>query len=352
MKNEQPKRYEGIATEATPFVAFWMLRILAAEEPGKSGTDAILETLLALYSLRLSDTEKTSIESGEELPLGRIIFASTNPRKHRGVERLRAELNSIFGQAKLTDIVPVRVPGDEPDHDQAEEVARHKVETLLEELTSNREHSALYPELNHRSVIFSSDVVAKIVNSNGEAEHLLNLSRVTDAGDLVHVGEFIEQLKRRYATGPFTLQYDIANAATMVQKTKHDSGEEQIAVSEHIRTEAVRVSISFRQIPEVLIQKHFDGVTREYASGQELREANIDPGINVGLPMFDEASDFLEYIESVKLESLSKPGDTSWFEPYEVTISELTPDQQAQLFNSLMVWITHGIGPTAPMLLQ
>lgn len=352
MNHEHTIINEGISAEVSPFFAFWLLRELALEDESDLKATDILVRLLALYALSLSDEAELSIEDGEDLPLGKIVFASTNLRKLKGGQLLIDRLNSIFKNAQLTSIMTVRVPGEEPLEDKAGDVATHKVKTLLEQMEQTPEESGLYPELNHRSVVFSSDVVARIINGSGNVEHLLNLSRITDAGELVHVRSFIQELNQRYTEGPFTLQYDIANAATMIQRSETEGGGETITVSPHIHTEAVRVSVSFRTLPPQLIEQHFARVQTEYATGDDLRAADVDPGINVGLPIFDQESLFLEFIESVQLESLSAQGDASWFEPYQVSISELSSEQKDQLFDSLMVWIAYGIAPTAPMLLQ
>ncbi len=343
MLTTESNKPDKISSEVTAFIPFWLIRKISQVV---SSEISAIEQLESLYAVSLL----TEIDEGD-LALGKVIIASSNLRKKRGLERLRIALNGIISKAQLTEVEPIRIDEQEPEDDNAQGVATHKISALIRQIGQDPEDSDLLPKLNHRNVVFASDVVARIISTSGEVEQLLNLSRLTDLGEVIHVQTFVDLLKQRYAQGSFTLQYDVANAATVIQRKKVKNRDE-IIISPHIRTEAVRISVSFRRLLPKLIESHFAQITSEYADGKTLRDANIDPGINVGLPIFDEGSAFLEYIETVRLESLSEQGEVSWFEPYELKIAELNQDQKQQLFDALTVWIAYGIAPTAPMLFQ
>ncbi len=336
---------------------FWMIRQveqLAADIHG------VLEKLLAAYLLSYNskDLELNQPEKGESATsLVRIILASTNPRKRKGIEAFQDHFNSIYKMAKILEVIPVRVPGKEPDAANASAVAKHKVATLIATLTSDFETSPLKDVLNHRNLIIASDVVVKVrqlaeqnesaeLNENVEGKHLLNLSRITDAGEKVHVQKFIQNLHEQYANGPFELTYEIANAASMVVLDDQADGPGEYLISPEIKVSAVRVKVQFAQLPSELIHKHFNQLTVEEAGEEELKNAGIDPGINVGLPLFDEGSPFVPYITHVSVTPIGSDQGTA------INVSELNQEDRAKLFNALKHWITYGIVPSAAELIM
>ena len=370
MYTEHPIFQSIESQELAPLLnPFWLLQEieLASEE-----TQEILYKLLALYCLHQETAEvegENEFLDTTESPVVRIILASINPRKKKGIEAFQAHFNSIYKNAKIREVIPVRVPGEEPDAANAIAVSRHKVKSLIQSLLEDPETSSLSSVLNHRSLIIASDVVVKVRpvisdengegDSLGESKHLLNLSRITDREDKVNIESFVQYLTEQYSRGSFELTYDIANSATMVMAKTNPEGREEYAVSPTIRDSAVRIHVRFSALPEELIKEQFSQLQLTEATEQQLRDGGVDPSINVGLPLFDQGSKFLDFVTHVSVQPLvedqilSKMSDrdsASARAPF-VEVANLSLEQKTAVFNSLQHWITYGVVPSAAELI-
>lgn len=355
---------------------FWLLN---EQEAALNEIETIINRLYSAFLLSIDVEELGAlIHDSEEIVL-RIINASLNERKHQGLVELISYLNTIYGRSIIKNAQPVRVPGEEPAVADAKAVARHKIQSLLDDFIVNEENSELFPELNGRNLIFSGDVVAiasPLTEIDGELvadpevipEHLLNLSRITDAGNQVEVQSFKKYLEKLYASGPFQLTYTIANASAMLIRHVTDEGE-KVEIGQKINDTGVEVVIEFETLPRELIDNHFAKLRGvDLADKATLLEGGIDPGINVGLPLLDANSPFLKFIKAVSVRPLkgmnaqveksreqpdAELGQTiQQFDRVAVRVSDLDVDQQHLLFTSLQRWIVHGISPSAPMLVR
>lgn len=355
---------------------FWLLN---EQEEELNEIETIIHRLYSTFLLSI-DVEALDalIQNSEEIVL-RVINASLSDRKHQGLAELIGYLNTIYGQSVIKNAQPVRVPGEEPAVADAKAVARHKIQSLLDDFMVNQENSELFLQLNGRNLIFSGDVVAiasPLTEIDGELvpnpevvpEHLLNLSRITDAGNQVEVQRFKKYLEKLYASGPFQLTYTIANASAMLVRHKTNEGE-KVEIGQKINDTGIEVVIEFEALPQELIDNHFAKLRGvDLADKTTLLEGGIDPGINVGLPLLDANSPFLKFIKAVSVrplkeiatldqESSVRPdaelGQTiQQFDRVAVRVSDLDIDQQQLLFTSLQRWIVHGISPSAPTLVR
>lgn len=366
---------EKRAVELFLLSEFWLLN---EQEIALNEIETIINRLYSAFLLSIDVEELDSlIHDSEEIVL-RVINASLNERKHQGLVELISYLNTIYGRSIIKNAQPVRVPGEEPAVADARAVARHKIQSLLDDFLAHKENSELFPELNGRNLIFSGDVVAiasPLTEIDGELvadpevvpEHLLNLSRITDAGNQVEVQSFKKYLEKLYASGPFQLTYTIANASAMLVRPMTEKGE-RVEIGQKINDTGVEVVIEFEALPQELIDNHFAKLLGvDLADKATLLEGGIDPGINVGLPLLDANSPFLKFIRAVSVRPLKgtniqeEVGD-DWrdevsetiqqFDRVSVRVSDLTVDQQFLLFTSLQRWIVNGISPTAPTLVR
>ncbi len=366
---------EERAVELFLLSEFWLLN---EQEVVLNEIESIINRLYAAFLLSINVEELgVLIHDSEEIVL-RVINASLNERKHQGLVELISYLNTIYGRSIIKNAQPVRVPGDEPAVADAKAVARHKIQSLLDDFMVNEENSELFPELNGRNLIFSGDVVAvasPLTEVDGELvadpevvpEHLLNLSRITDAGNQVEVQSFKKYLEKLYASGPFQLTYTIANASAMLVRPMTEKGE-RVEIGQKINDTGVEVVIEFEALPQELIDNHFAKLRGvDLADKATLLEGGIDPGINVGLPLLDVNSPFLKFIKAVSVRPLKgmdiqeEVGDdrrvelgqaVQQFDRVSVRVSDLNMDQQLLLFTSLQRWIVNGISPTAPTLVR
>ncbi len=355
---------------------FWLLN---EQEVVLNEIENIINRLYATFLLAIDAEELGDLIQDSEAIVLRVINASLNERKHRGLAELIHYLNTIYGRSVIKNAQPVRVPGEEPAVANARAVARHKIQSLLDDFMVNEENSELFPELNGRNLIFSGDVVAvasplteiggKLVpNPDVVPEHLLNLSRITDAGNQVEVQSFKKYLEKLYASGPFQLTYAIANASAMLVRPMREKGE-RVEIGQKINDTGVEVVIEFEALPQELIENHFAKLRGvDLADKTTLLEGGIDPGINVGLPLLDANSPFLKFILAVSVRPLkgidtqneesrehldAELGQTiQQFDRVSVRVSDLDLDQQHLLFTSLQRWIVHGISPSAPTLVR
>ncbi len=366
---------EERAVELFLLSEFWLLN---EQEVVLNEIESIINRLYSAFLLSINVEELgVLIHDSEEIVL-RVINASLNERKHQGLVELISYLNTIYGRSIIKNAQPVRVPGDEPAVADAKAVARHKIQSLLDDFMVNEENSELFPELNGRNLIFSGDVVAvasPLTEVDGELvadpevvpEHLLNLSRITDAGNQVEVQSFKKYLEKLYASGPFQLTYTIANASAMLVRPMTEKGE-RVEIGQKINDTGVEVVIEFEALPQELIDNHFAKLRGvDLADKATLLEGGIDPGINVGLPLLDVNSPFLKFIKAVSVRPLKgmdiqeEAGDdrrvelgqaVQQFDRVSVRVSDLAVDQQLLLFTSLQRWIVNGISPTAPTLVR
>ncbi len=366
---------EERAVELFLLSEFWLLN---EQEVVLNEIESIINRLYSAFLLSINVEELgVLIHDSEEIVL-RVINASLNERKHQGLVELISYLNTIYGRSIIKNAQPVRVPGDEPAVADAKAVARHKIQSLLDDFMVNEENSELFPELNGRNLIFSGDVVAvasPLTEVDGELvadpevvpEHLLNLSRITDAGNQVEVQSFKKYLEKLYASGPFQLTYTIANASAMLVRPMTEKGE-RVEIGQKINETGVEVVIEFEALPQELIDNHFAKLRGvDLADKATLLEGGIDPGINVGLPLLDVNSPFLKFIKAVSVRPLKgmdiqeEAGDdrrvelgqaVQQFDRVSVRVSDLAVDQQLLLFTSLQRWIVNGISPTAPTLVR
>ena len=355
---------------------FWLLN---EQELVVNEIETIINRLYTAFLLSIDVEELGNlIQDTDEIVL-RIINASLNDRKHKGLAALVHYLNTIYGRSVIKNAQPVRVPGEEPAVANAKAVARHKIQSLLDDYLVNEENSELFPELNGQNLIFSGDVVAiasPLTEMGGKLvpdpdvvpEHLLNLSRITDAGNQVEVQSFKKYLEKLYASGPFQLTYTIANASAMLVRHMTDEGE-RVEIGQKINDTGIEVVIEFEALPQELIDNHFAKLRGvDLADKIALLEGGIDPGINVGLPLLDANSPFLQFIRAVSVRPLIasnaqeervvedrrvESGETiQQFDRVSVRVADLDPEQQLLLFASLQRWIVNGISPSAPTLVR
>ena len=136
---------------------FWLLN---EQELVVNEIETIINRLYTAFLLSIDVEELGNlIQDTDEIVL-RIINASLNDRKHKGLAALVHYLNTIYGRSVIKNAQPVRVPGEEPAVANAKAVARHKIQSLLDDYLVNEENSELFPELNGQNLIFSGDVVA------------------------------------------------------------------------------------------------------------------------------------------------------------------------------------------------
>jgi hypothetical protein len=354
---------------------FWLLN---EQEVVLNEIETIINRLYSAFLLSIDVEELSALIHDSEAIVLRVINASLNERKHQGLAELIGYLNTIYGRSIIKNAQPVRVPGEEPAVADAKAVARHKIQSLLDDFLVNEENSELFPELNGRNLIFSGDVVAvasPLTEIDGELvpdpdvvpEHLLNLSRITDAGNQVEVQSFKIYLEKLYASGPFQLTYTIANASAMLVRPMTENGD-RVEIGQKINDTGIEVVIEFEALPQELIDNHFAKLRGvDLADKATLVEGGIDPGINVGLPLLDANSPFLKFIRAVSVRPLKgiaiqeEAGDdrrvelgqtVQQFDRVSVRVSDLAVDQQLLLFTSLQRWIVNGISPTAPTLVR
>lgn len=356
---------------------FWLLK---AETEALVQISDLLTQLFSSFLLTVDINEldlSINVLSGTIL---RIINASLSESKKIGLIALINYLNTIYGHSVIKDAQAVRIFDEEPAAADAIAVARHKLQSSLTDLKERLQQSTLYPELNGLNILFAGDVVAGVspleevdgelvVDKTVEATHLLNLSRVTDRGEQVKVREFKDYLKKLYSAGPFQLTYLIANATTML--VRQGGSEEGMQISEVLKDTGIRLEIQFDALPEKFIDEYFAKIGEiEMADAVTLEEGGIKTNVNVGLPLFDSGSPFLQYIRKVSIEPLreiTELGDNSIenevttqdqidsmrrYRRISTNTSDLDMEELKLLHASLERWIVNGVSPSAPTLFR
>ena len=154
----------------------------------------------------------------------------------------------------------------------------------------------------------------------------------------------------------------------MLVRHMTDEGE-RVEIGQKINDTGIEVVIEFEALPQELIDNHFAKLRGvDLADKIALLEGGIDPGINVGLPLLDANSPFLQFIRAVSVRPLIasnaqeervvedrrvESGETiQQFDRVSVRVADLDPEQQLLLFASLQRWIVNGISPSAPTLVR